>query len=232
MNISHADRLLVKSALAKINAGQTPSAREASAVKRVEKAQEEARRWDYYRNVPQKHYKEMSGRQARVLIDQASTWKIPCSGKVIDVTAVVKWLHDFIADNSHRLVADDAKRTAEDDSLIRVRTASARKLEMDVGKVEGALLERELVERVMGEFAGRCVQVMSLVENSVAAQLAEWMADPKVRDMPADERNRMARTFVAKTCREVRNIEAKDLLKKVDEALAGKDQDPDVEEDD
>ncbi len=68
----------------------------------MQRDKDEQTRWEHYRTVPAKHYKEMSGRDARVLIDQQQRWGIPCAGKVVDLAAVIKSFHDFIASHIHR----------------------------------------------------------------------------------------------------------------------------------
>lgn len=218
--MNHADRALVKSALEKMNAGKSPNAREGAAIKRAESSNEEARRWAFYRSVPKKHYREMSGRAARVLIDQADTWKIPCKGPTVDVTAVVKWIHDFIAGNSHRLIEDD-QDSDDSKALERMRNASAEKLEMEVAQTRGELLPRGLVEEVSVVLVDRLVRCMSSLETKVSTEFALWLADPKVQAMPADKRARLVREFVSNTCRQIRDLEAKDMLALIDEKRTG-----------
>jgi hypothetical protein len=102
------DRELAKSAIDKKRNGETPNAKEMAAVKRLAKSAEEKKRWDIYHNIPAKHWREMSGRSARVIIDQALLYGFPFSGKSIDLPSVIRFLHDFLAANSHKLRAEDS----------------------------------------------------------------------------------------------------------------------------
>ena len=84
-----------------------PNAREVAGLVRYEKLKEEKQRWQYYRTIPLRHWREMSGRQAKVLIEQADLHGIPFSGKTIDLSAVVAALHNFLADNKYKLAGGD-----------------------------------------------------------------------------------------------------------------------------
>lgn len=213
---SLSDKALVKAALAKMERGETPTAREAEALRRTEKARAEAARWASYRAVPAKDYKTMSGRSARVLIDQERKWKIPVSGSSVDVTLVVRWIHDFIADNSHRLLPDE-RVDANSKSMERFRNASAEKIEMELGQIRGQLLRREIVEEVAVMLVDRLIQCMNTLETKVAMEFAIWLADEKIRAMAADKRGRLVREFVAKTCLQIRELESRHMLGLIDE---------------
>ena len=84
-------------------AGETPSAQELAALKRIEKAQEEADRWRYYHSIPQKHWATMSGRQPKILAEQAGRYGLPFGGALIDLQALAKAFHDFLAANAASL---------------------------------------------------------------------------------------------------------------------------------
>ena len=91
----------------KVVARQELSRREREALKRHEKEQEEARRWQYYASIPQKHWRQMSGRQTKVLNEQAALYGIPFGGATVDLPKVVRAVHDFLAENAHKLARDD-----------------------------------------------------------------------------------------------------------------------------
>ncbi len=65
------ERELVASALLKRRSGETPTVRELQALKRFEAAKEHDLRWQYLRTTSKKDYLEASGRQAKVVNDQA-----------------------------------------------------------------------------------------------------------------------------------------------------------------
>src|SRR3990172_5054457 len=98
---------LAQKAYEKLRAGQTPTAQEGAALKRYEKEREEKLRWQYYGSIPQKHWRQMSGGQAKVLKEQADRYGLPFGGPTINLPAVARALHDFLADNAHKLARDD-----------------------------------------------------------------------------------------------------------------------------
>ena len=105
-HVSEAERLdreLARAALQTIRSGGVPRAREAAALRRVEKAREDEARWRYYRECPKKHYRQMSGRQDKVLNEQAVRYGLPVGGPKVDLVVLVQWLHQFLADHRHDL---------------------------------------------------------------------------------------------------------------------------------
>lgn len=66
-------------------------------------AGDEAQRWQHYRTIPQRHWIEMSGRQAKILNEQAARYGLPLGGAVIDLTQLARALHDFLAMHARRL---------------------------------------------------------------------------------------------------------------------------------
>ena len=118
-NIDPNDMLLARAGLEKRAKGEAANQREALAIRRVEKAREEKLRWEYYRTIPQGHYIIMSGRQAKILIEQSARYGIPFDGGnrgVVDLPAVIKGFHDFLADNAMQLAAN--KRDGVDGSTV------------------------------------------------------------------------------------------------------------------
>src|SRR6186997_2738194 len=101
------DHDLVASAYRKVVNKQELSRAERAALKRHEKEKEERLRWQYYAAIPQKHWRDMSGRQTKVLNEQAARYGIPFGGANINLPAVVRALHDFLADNAYKLARDD-----------------------------------------------------------------------------------------------------------------------------
>jgi hypothetical protein len=99
----------IASAMRKIATGQaaTLTKEEKRAVQRHERQKEERLRWQYYGSIPQAHWKRMSGRQAKILQDQGRRYGLPFDSAVINLPAVVRALHDFLADNARKLAAED-----------------------------------------------------------------------------------------------------------------------------
>jgi hypothetical protein len=167
------DRDLALAALHKRQAGVTPSRREAAALARVEAQQEEARRWAYYRSIPQKHWREMSGRQTKVLHDQAELYGIPFGGATIDLPAVARRLHDFLAEHAQVFAAlrtpagsagggdDDAALAVR---LLRAKTAEkeadARRKRVAADRAEAAVVARPDHEAALEALVRACAAAL------------------------------------------------------------------------
>ena len=62
---------------------------ESQALQRHEKDKAERLRWQFYESIPQKHWRTMSGRQAKVLIEQAQRYGIPFGSATVNLGKVV-----------------------------------------------------------------------------------------------------------------------------------------------
>lgn len=155
---SRIDKALVAAALSKHKRGITPSTREQLALRKWEEAHEETKRWQYYRTVPQKHWREMSGRQAKVLNEQAVLYGLPFGTAVIDLPVVVRAWHDFLARNAKKLSAldcDDPLLAGENSpALERYRDERAKLAKMDRLERERTLLPRDEIHEMLGRVAG------------------------------------------------------------------------------
>jgi len=152
------EQRLAAAALAKLQSRQTPTRQEQAALRRVEAAQEQRQRWRFYRSVPKIHYREMSGRQSRTINEQAERYGLPWPpGKTVDLTAIVKWVHDFLARNKVRLNApetdDPLLGGTNSAALERYRDERAKLARLERLQKEGELLPREDVHQVLGQIA-------------------------------------------------------------------------------
>lgn len=111
---------------------------------------EERRRWEYYRSIPQKHWREMSGRQAKILNEQAERYAIPFTGPTIDLPAVVLALHNFLAENAARLAAPEKERYDPDAEL---RTEKVQMARLNRLEREGQLIDRDVVRELLARVA-------------------------------------------------------------------------------
>ena len=128
---------------------------ERDALKRHEKQKEERLRWEYYRSIAQKHWREMSGRQSKVINEQAARYGIPFGGAKIDLPSVVKALHDFLAENAQKLAADDDAllRGSGSPAWERYREERAALARLDRLEREQELLPRDEVREALGRIA-------------------------------------------------------------------------------
>lgn len=164
-------RELAARALEKRRRGEDVPARELAALTRIEKEREEEERWAYYKTIPQRHWKKMSGaRQTKVINEQAVRYGIPFGGDTIDLSAVVKALHDFLRDNARKLAAAD-----DEDALLAGMSSPALELyrreraklaKLDRLEREQSLLSRELVH----EGLGRIASILRLAGETLARQ--------------------------------------------------------------
>ena len=149
------DRKQAAEAYRKVLAGQELTVREQTALKRFEKEKEERLRWQYYASIPQKHWREMSGRQTKVINEQAVRYGIPFGGATISLSAVVRSLHDFLADNAQKLAKDDDElmQGSASPALERYREERAALARLDRLEREGHLLPRDEVREALGRIA-------------------------------------------------------------------------------
>ncbi|QDT55931.1 hypothetical protein Pan44_39790 [Caulifigura coniformis] len=150
------DKELAQKAVRKVMAGERPTAKEASALRRHEAEQEETRRWQYYDSIPQKHWRDMSGRQTKVLNEQAERYGIPFGGRTICLPRVVKAFHDFLAKNARKLADEDDPLLNSDvasPALERYREERAAMARLDRLEREGQLVARGDVREGLGRVA-------------------------------------------------------------------------------
>lgn len=176
----HIDRELAAAAIRKRQHGEKPTRDEMAALRRVEKKREEELRWQYYSSIPQKHWREMSGRQAKVINEQASRYGIPFSGRIIDLPAVVRALHDFLAENAGRLARDD--ETSDGDALERLRKVKAEMAEIERDRIRGDLIDveqhRMTIEVVARAFKIETDSLPNLMADSVLTSLVKKGLEP------------------------------------------------------
>ncbi|MCX7429053.1 MAG: hypothetical protein NTW96_25930 [Planctomycetia bacterium] len=151
------DRELIESALAKRKAGKKPTREELRALLRLERTKEEADRWRFYSSIPKRHWATLSGRQHKILDEQAARYGVPVGGKEIDLAALATWLHGFLADNAVKLRAADPRDPllAGDSTpaLERYRTARAILAEMEIEQQSGQWIPRDVIHDGLTLFA-------------------------------------------------------------------------------
>ena len=146
---------LVARAYRKVMDRQELTGAEREALKRHERDKEERLRWQYYRSIPQKHWRQMSGRQTKVINEQATRYGLPFGGPSIDLTAVVRALHDFLADNAVKLARDDdiLLQGGSSPALERYREERALIARLERLERERKLLPRDDVRRFLARVA-------------------------------------------------------------------------------
>jgi hypothetical protein len=169
------ERELAARALQKRKAGQMPSRQELAALRRWEQANEERQRWEIYHSIPQAHWIKMSGRQAKILNEQARRYGMPFGGAVVDLEAVVRSLHDFIAKNSRRLSgADDDEADmysgADSPALERYRDERAKLARLERLEREGVLVRIDWVSQYTHKLAAVVRSAGDLLQRQFGAE--------------------------------------------------------------
>lgn len=152
---SQVDSGLVARAYRKVMDREELTQAEREALKRHEKQKEERLRWQYYGSIPQKHWRQMSGRQTKVINEQATRYGIPFGGAKINLPDVVKSLHDFLAENAQRLAREDDEllQGGSSPALERYREERALLARLDRLERERRLLPRDEVREALGRIA-------------------------------------------------------------------------------
>jgi hypothetical protein len=152
---SRVDADLVARAYRKVMDRQELSKPERAALKRHEREKEERLRWHYYSAIPQKHWRQMSGRQAKVINEQVQRYGIPFGGATINLPAVVRAFHDFLADNAQKLARDDdpLMQGSGSPSLERYREERAAMARLDRLEREQKLIPRDTAREALGRIA-------------------------------------------------------------------------------
>jgi hypothetical protein len=156
---------------------------ESVALKRHEKEKEERLRWNYYGNIPQKHWREMSGRQTKVLNEQALRYGIPFGGATINLPNVVRAFHDFLADNAVKLARDDdpLMQGVGSPALERYREERALIARLDRLEREARLIPRDEIRESLGRIAailrGAGDGIQRRFGNEAVEMLHEALAD-------------------------------------------------------
>jgi len=150
------DGELARAALQKRRAGGKPTGKELAALRRVEKRRNEELREELCSHVPKGVYSFWSGRQSRTLNEQSRSYGIPIGGRTIDVPAVIRWLHDFLAENARKLArvdGEDPMSGPTSPALERWREEKWRLARLERMEREQTLLPRDLVHEGLGAMA-------------------------------------------------------------------------------
>jgi len=154
------DALLAREASRKLKLGRTPSRQEAAALKRVLKAGEDKQRWEYYGSVPQRHLREMTGRQPKQHADQQRLYGVPLEGKTVDLGAIIRRYYDLIAQHGDKLLTpEDPLWSGADPKLkdkmllaqIQERRAKAALADLELQRVQGRTIDLDALQAFFAE---------------------------------------------------------------------------------
>lgn len=177
MAVSDNDQRIAREAMLKRQRGEKLSQEEERAIARVARERERVDRWKYYRSIPKKHWKEMSGRQDKVLNEQAGRYGVPIGGPIIDLVAVVAWLHTFLADNAGILAAgkvDDPLMIGDSPALERYRAAKAEHAELDLAERKKMLIDRAEIHARLTRIASAHKAFRETLERKLGRDALDW----------------------------------------------------------
>ena len=161
------DQQLAREAIEKQRAGETPTARQQAALRKLEKQREEEQRWRLYQHLPKRDYCELAGRQPKVVNEQADRYKLPLRGRELDLAHVLRAFHDLLAENRERIrpkgdaPQDDDGAIDDDDDpyappsaeqLLRIRRQDPERWATIIDRMEQAKGRRFENERERGRY--------------------------------------------------------------------------------
>lgn len=141
------------------------------------------------RIIPKKVWCAWSGRQHKVLDEQAERYGIPLAGATIDLAAVAMWIHDLLAIHGRRIRAGDAAAEIWDEGEEPRSPALERKREVeyqlrlrDLAERDGELVSREKTRQGLAAGAGVFKQFADTLQRQYGADaldlwndaLADW----------------------------------------------------------
>lgn len=153
------ERQAILVALQKQRSGQTITTQERATLKRFARKREEESRWEHYNKIPQKHWRDMSGRQANQLREQEERYGLPGGGRTVCLPDFIRAVYDFLARKKHILAR------ADDEDLYSAVTSPAlerlREETYKLRRLERLQREGQLVDlRLMHEFHSRLGSIL------------------------------------------------------------------------
>jgi len=141
--ITAADKHMASVAFDKLKRGGNPSRDENAALRRVQLAMEDRKKWNLYRAIPQADWCKLSGRSRKVVRDQARRLDLPMGAESIDLAAVLPRLHDLFS----RMGAGMLSGASVDDADARLKMARAEIAELQLAERTGRLVSRSAVQQ-------------------------------------------------------------------------------------
>lgn len=178
---------------------------EDSALRRVENAWRLDQLRQLVTAVPKKLYVEWSGRQYKVLLEQAQRYGIPLAGESVNVPAVLRAFHQFIADNKHRLTVDDIENGPETEWLDKMRKEKTLILRIERLERESSLVRKSDVSAIFDACAARLRQLGEQMQSAYGVDALEIVNEAIddlgrvriLRDARSDDRDGMDEEFEA-----------------------------------
>lgn len=152
---SEEDKRLALEYARKAKAKEKTTLAEQRALRRVQAFNEQRDRDKYYRTVPKRDYVAMSGRQHKVLDEQAARYDLPLLGESVDLFALLKRFHDLFAEGRFRSDDEIDDETQQTPNLEKLRGEKYRLARLDRLERQRQLLPRRLVRELLGFTAAK-----------------------------------------------------------------------------
>jgi hypothetical protein len=190
------DATLARAALQKQQRGERPTREERGALRRVQRSRDDELRREHFATVRKGEWQRWSGRQQKVLNEQAARYGIPIGGAEISLPDVARWLHDFLAKNAHKLAAGDA----DDPAMAGVASPGLERYRLAHAERERLALARELaqtiVRRDLREGHARIASVLRKANEALLRQFGA-AAQKLLNDALDDAEREVARLWPA-----------------------------------
>lgn len=143
---------LLRRALTKKQQGQKLSRDESRAIERAKREQLDRTLREALRACPKKLYVELSGRQHKILDDQAARYSLPLLGPAVDLFALLHKFHDLLAEHGGKLLAAEEEQEATDWAN-ECKKEQALKARAERLALCGQLLRRHVVDATLQNVA-------------------------------------------------------------------------------
>ena len=151
------DRKLADAATRKLDSDTLPNAREAEALRRLERESRKDQLREIVRELPKWLWIECSHRQAGQINRQAARFGLPLDGRTVDLFKLAPALHDLLARHGSKLLANDDTDTLltgpNSPALERFREERWRLARLDRLERERVLLPRDDVHEFVTKLA-------------------------------------------------------------------------------
>lgn len=170
------DRRLAAEALKAKAAGKKPTGEQKAALRRVQNEREARDRERHYRTMPKRDYCRLSGRQPKVVNEQADRYGLALRGDTIDLYQVLKGFHDLLAKYSARLVDEDDELLDPEQTspaLERLREEKWKLARLDRLEREQQLVPREQIHELLGRGANLLRQAGERLQRQFGSDALE-----------------------------------------------------------
>jgi len=106
-------------------------------------------------SLPRKEWSIWSGRDVRILTDQAALYGIPVGGGEVSLPAVAKWIHEFLKENGRKIRSFDEDGSPEEgEALEEWRKVKTEREKLQLNRERKLLIDRDVVHDGLMEVAG------------------------------------------------------------------------------